>query len=113
MKEFLGLWKVKCRAGCIDKPELGKLPKERHVVFQMTNEVGECHRTFMDVGKRHHRRGRNEEHRKLIHEVPDGRAGGLMTEVKPGRKVVLLEFQSTTEEGHFFGLGFEDLMTMV
>src|SRR5258708_21387369 len=79
----------------------------------MTNEVGECHRTFMDVGKRHHRRGRNEEHRKLIHEVPDGRAGGLMTEVKPGRKVVLLDVQSTTEEAHFFGLGFEVLMPLV
>src|SRR5260221_1334802 len=79
----------------------------------MTNEVGESNRTFMDVGKRHHRRGRNEEHRKLIHEVPDGGAGGLVTQVKPGRKVVLLDVQCTTEEAHFFGLGFEVLISLV
>src|SRR5260221_12729423 len=67
----------------------------------------------MDVGKRHHRRRRNEEHRKLIHEVPDGGSGGLVTQVKPGRKVVLLDVQCTTEEAHFFGLGFEVLISLV
>src|SRR5580704_15163443 len=79
----------------------------------MTNEVGECHRTFMDVGKRHHRRRRNEEHRKLIHEIMDGGAGSLVTEVQPGRKVLLRDVQSTTEEAHFFGLGFEVLIPLV
>ncbi len=78
-KDFRGLPEVRIGTGYIDQPELRKLSEKREIALQMADKIRECRCTFMDVGKRHHRRGRNEEHRELIHEMPDGSARGLPT----------------------------------
>src|ERR1700728_1669745 len=112
-KYFRGLPEVRFGTGYIDQPELRKLSEKREIALQMADKIRECRCTFMDVGKRHHRRGRNEEHRELIHEMPDGSAGGLATQVESGRKIVLLDVQSPAKEADLFWLGFKVLIPVI
>ncbi len=61
----------------------------------------------MDVGERHHRRGRNQEHGELVHEIPDGWNRALPAEIEVGGEKLPLNTQGSTEEAKLFRFGFQ------
>src|SRR5260370_31856960 len=65
----------------------------------------------LEVGKRHHRRGRRgitaEKHRKLIDEVANGGLRSPLSVIDLRGKEMIRDFQLIAEEADFFRLGFK------
>lgn len=57
IEEFFGLF-MTIDSRQIDQSELGKLPKQRQVNFKMMDKFREAYLGSLQVGERHHRRGR-------------------------------------------------------
>ena len=111
-KDFSGLPEVRIGARNIDQPEFGKLSKQRQVVFEVPHEVREDCCAVMNIGERHHG-GRNQEHRELIHEIPDRCTSGLAANVESNGEIVLLDIQSPAEEANFILLGFKVFVPLI
>lgn len=99
----------------IEKSELGKLPKQREVDFEMVHEFSEVCFGPVDIGKRHHgRRGiAAEKHRKLIDEIADGGLGSSLSVIDLRGKELIRDFQLSAEKADFFRLGFKVPMPLV
>src|SRR5579859_3529669 len=65
IEEFGGFGKVRIATRCVYETELRKLTKQRQITFEMMNKVHKRSSRVMDIGERHHRRGRSQEHREL------------------------------------------------
>src|ERR1017187_3477389 len=77
----------------------------------MVHKFREVSLWSLEIGERHHRRGRRgviaEKHWKLIDEVANGGLGGSLSVIDLRWKEVIRDFQSIAEEADFFGLGFQ------
>ena len=64
----------------------------------------------LEVGKRHHRRGRRgiaiKKHRELVDEVANGGLAGLLPTVNLRGKEVSWDLQLVAEIAHLFRFGF-------
>ena len=81
LKSCFGVFEVRIDPRQIEKSELGKLPKQREVGFEMVHEFSEVCLRPVEIGKRHHgRRGvTRNKHWKLIDEVADGGLGSSLS----------------------------------
>src|SRR5919108_952093 len=79
----------------------------------MADKFREAYLGSLQVGERHHRRGRKsvirEEHWEPVDEVPNGGLRGLWAVVNLVGKEVGRDFQSIAEITHLFCFGFEVL----
>src|SRR5215467_3596914 len=94
----------------VDESELGELPKQRKVGLQMMDKFGEACLRSLDVGERHHRRGRRgsvlEKHRELVDEVAHRGLAGLLPTINLRGKEVRWDLQLVAEITHLFRFGF-------
>ena len=79
----------------------------------MVNEFGKRGFGFVQVGKRHHRRGSGKEHGELVHEVANRGTRAGFTEIELGGKGVLLDVQRAAEEAYLFRFRFEVVILLV
>src|SRR6185437_9671892 len=93
MEDFRSLPEARVLARNVEETELGKLLKQRDVVFDVMNEFGERRFAFLNVGERHHRGGVGKEHRELIHEVADGGFRARLAEIQFRGKEMRLDVE--------------------
>src|SRR5260370_23948220 len=55
----------------------------------------------MDIGERHHRRGRNHEHGKLVDEIPNRRNARFAAQIEARWKKMLLNVQGSQKKRSF------------
>src|SRR5260370_13954691 len=105
MKDFRGLFEVGIGAGCIHQTELGQPTKEGHIALYVVDEIGECSPAIMDVGVSHHRRGRKQENRELIYEIPHSRTRSFPSNVEVCGQIVLFDIDASTEISSLDSIG--------
>src|SRR5208282_6784924 len=91
IEKLFGVFEVRIDSRQIEKSELGKLPKEREVGFEMVHEFSEVRLRPVEVGKRHHggRGVTRNVHWKLIDKVADGGLGSSLPVIDLRRKELI------------------------